>query len=103
MHREQGEDMADLKLNTADLRQAGSDLRLVAQEFTNANANTTALSDALGHEELASRVRGFAYGWDDKREKMVETIASMAEACTGIGEGFEDLDAEFAAALRGEG
>lgn len=94
--------MANLKLDTAQLRQAGTDLRLVASEFENANARSTTLGDALGSEELASRIRDFAHGWDDKREKMVGAIASLAEACTGIGEGFEDLDAEFAAALKGE-
>lgn len=94
--------MADLKLDTAQLRQAGSDLRLVAQEFEGANAGTTALADALGHAELAERVRHFAHGWDDKREKMVQAIAGLAEACTGIGEGFEDLDRAFAAALKDE-
>lgn len=94
--------MADLKLDTAQLRQAGTDLRLVATEFEFANARSTNLGDALGNAELASRVRDFAHCWDDKREKMVDAIASLAQSCTGIGEGFEGLDAEFAKALRGE-
>ena len=91
-----------LKLDTAALRDAGSGLRMVAQEFDGANAATTDLGPALGHERLAAKVRDFAYSWDDKREKMVGSIASLAEACTGVGEGFEGLDADFAGALRGE-
>jgi len=91
-----------LKLDTAALREAGSGLRLVAQEFDSANAATDDLGPALGHERLAGRVRDFAHGWDDRRAEMIGAIASLAEACTGVGEGFEDLDAEFAGALRGE-
>lgn len=91
-----------LKLDTVALREAGSGLRLVAQEFDGANAATNDLTPAIGHDGLASKVRDFAYSWDDKREKMVGVIGALAEACTGIGEGFEDLDAQFAGALRGE-
>ncbi len=91
-----------LKLDTVALREAGSGLRLVAQEFEGANAATTDLGPALGHERLAAKVRDFAHGWDDRRAEMVGAIAGLAEACTGVGEGFEGLDAEFAGALRGE-
>lgn len=91
-----------LKLDTVALRETGSGLRLVAQEFEGANANSAGLGEAIGHSGLAGAVRGFAVSWDDRRAKMVESIASLAEACTGIGEGFEGLDTQFAAALRGE-
>lgn len=94
--------MSDLLLDTAALREAGTSLRVVAQEFNDANANSADLGDAIGHSGLAGTVRAFAVSWDDRRAKMVESIAGLADACTGIGEGFEGLDAEFAAALRGE-
>ena len=94
--------MSDLKMDTVALRAAGTSLRTVAQEFHDANANSSSLGDALGHDGLAGTVRGFATSWDDRRGKMVDAIAVLADACTGIGENFEDLDTQFAAALRGE-
>jgi hypothetical protein len=94
--------MSDLKLDTVKLRDAGTSLRAVAQEFQGANATSTDLGPALGHEGLAATVRDFAVSWDDRREKMVGAVAGLAQACTGIGDGFEGLDTQFAAALRGE-
>ncbi len=95
--------MADrLTLDTAVLVSAGSSLRTVAAEFDGANAGAESIGDALGHAGLADEVASFARGWDDRRATMLESIAFLAEACTGIGEGFEDLDAQFASALRGE-
>ncbi|CAN5303741.1 hypothetical protein BH11ACT1_BH11ACT1_22220 [soil metagenome] len=94
--------MSDLLLDTTALRQAGSSLRVVAQEFNDANAHSAGLSDAIGHSGLAGAVRGFAVSWDDRRAEMVDSIAALATACTGIGEGFENLDTQFAAALRGD-
>ena len=93
--------MSDLLLDTVALRDAGTALRVVAQEFNDANANSADLGEAIGHGGLAGTVRGFAVGWDDRRAKMVESIAGLADACTGIGEGFENLDSQFATALRG--
>lgn len=95
--------MADqLSLNTEELQTAGSNLRVVAQEFDSANANSDAAAEAVGHDGLADAIRDFAHGWDDRRAKMVDGIASLADACTGIGDGFEDLDKQFAAVLKGE-
>ena len=91
-----------LKLDTAALQEAGASLRTVALEFDGANAHSDAAAEAVGHAGLADAVRGFAHGWDDRRAKMVDGIAALAEACTGIGDGFEDLDTQFAAALKGE-
>ena len=95
--------MADrLKLDTVALRDAGANLRVVAQEFNDANANSDDVASAVGHPGLESRIEQFAHGWDDKRGKVVDMVASLADACTGIGEGFEGLDRDFAAALKGQ-
>jgi len=91
-----------LTVDTAGLREAGAGLRTVAAEFDGANASSDVVADAVGHAELASAIRDFAHGWDDRRAEMVADIASLAEACSGIGDGFEDLDHAFAAALRGD-
>jgi uncharacterized protein YukE len=91
-----------LTIDTAVLREAGASLRLVAAEFDDADAHSDAAAEVVGHQELASAVRDFAHGWDDRRAELVQDIASLAQACEGIGDGFEDLDRQFAAALRGD-
>ena len=49
--------MADqLKLDTVALRDAGTSLRVVAQEFNDANANTDAVAEAVGRAGLALRL-----------------------------------------------
>ncbi|MDO8106037.1 hypothetical protein Q6348_02370 [Isoptericola sp. b441] len=95
--------MTDLVLDTTRLRETGAALRRVALEFEHANARSSDLSPAIGHDRLAACVRGFAYEWDDRRERVVAGIQALAEACTGIGDGFEELDTSFVTALKGEG
>lgn len=94
--------MADLDIDTEVLRDAGSALRVVATEFEHANVRSDAAADATGHDGLAERVREFAHNWDNKRSKMLESIAFLAEAATGVGDQFETIETELAATLRGE-
>lgn len=92
--------MGHLRLSTDQLIDVGTDLRVVAAEFHDADTLSAAIADAVGHPGLAAKVRDFGRGWDDRRAEMLEEIARLADACTGIGESFERLDSEFAAALR---
>jgi len=94
--------MCKLRVDTNLLREAGAQLHFVADEFAYANANSDDAADAIGHSGLAEAVRSFAHNWDDRRAKMVEKIATLAESAKGVGEAFEALDQEFAVALRGQ-
>lgn len=92
--------MGHLRLSTDELIAVGTDLRTVAAELHDASTTSTAIADAVGHAGLAEKVRDFAHGWDGRRAEMLEEVARLADACTGIGENFERLDTEFTAALR---
>ena len=94
--------MAKLRLDTEALGGGGHDLRTVARELDTADATSAGVADAVGHAALADRVRDFAQGWDGRRAEMLEEVARLADACTGIGDTFERLDTEFAAALKGD-
>jgi len=94
--------VAQLRLDTPLLREAGVQLRVVATEFEHANTNSDDAADAVGHSGLADAVRSFAHNWDDRRAKMLENIMKLADEATGVAEAFESLDREFAAALRGQ-
>ncbi|MDM8085060.1 hypothetical protein QUV83_09820 [Cellulomonas cellasea] len=91
-----------LSIDTVILRDAGTNLRAVATEFENANANSSQAAEHVGHAALAACIVDFAHGWDDRRAKIVENIAALSDACIGISDGFEDLDVELGRALRGE-
>lgn len=91
-----------LRVDTALLREAGSALRVVATEFEHANDRSDDAADAVGDPRLAGAVRSFAHNWDDRRAKMTERIAKLADQATATGEAFEEIDREFAAALRGK-
>jgi hypothetical protein len=94
--------VGDLEIDTEVLNEAGRSLRLVANEFEHANANSDRAAEAVGHDGLAERVREFAHNWDDRRAKIVNNVVSLAEASTGIGGAFDQLEADFVAALKGE-
>jgi hypothetical protein len=94
--------MDTLRVDTALLRTAGAQLRVVAEEFQRANANSDDAAEVVGHRGLAEAVRSFAHSWDDRRAKMVEKIGALAESAATVGEVFEELDKEFAAALRAD-
>ena len=90
-------------LNPDLLQATGSQLRIVATEFEHANARSNDAGDAVGHHHLSDKVEEFAHNWDDTRKKMLNNIAFLADAATGIGGNFEELDKSFVAALQGEG
>ena len=94
--------MADLKIDTTVLVEAGSNLRVVADEFQHADARSDIIADACADRELASLVREFADNWDDKRKKMLGQIAALADAAQQSGEAFEQLEDEFVASLTGK-
>lgn len=71
--------MDTLRVDTDLLRAAGSQLRVVATEFQQANANSDDAADAIGHRRLADAVRSFAHDWENRRAKMVEKIGTLAK------------------------
>jgi uncharacterized protein YukE len=90
-----------LRVDTHMLREAGSQLRTVAQEFSNADAESEDVAEAVGHPGLAGKLRDFATKWDGTRKDMLENIASLAKAASATGEAFDEVDQSFADALRG--
>ena len=91
-----------LQVDTVVLVDAGSQLRVVAAEFNSADDFAAQVAASVGHAGLADKVRESSTSWDDKRTKMFEQIGGLAEACSSIGDNFNQLDTAFAAAIRGE-
>ncbi|MCC2315312.1 hypothetical protein [Cellulomonas xiejunii] len=90
-----------LTVDTERLTVAGGRLVDLAHTFSSANVTARDLAGALGHHDLVSVMGEFAIGWDDVRVGMVKDIGFLGEACGRIGDTFTEVDAAFAAQLRG--
>lgn len=90
-----------LRVDADALVQLGYDLRQVAQEFDQAQTNADDIATCAGHTGLEGKIRHFANGWDDRRVRMIDSIAGLAEAAHGCGDAFSKADTELAAALEG--
>ncbi|MFC8798599.1 hypothetical protein ACFT2C_12775 [Promicromonospora sp. NPDC057138] len=98
----EGGSMADLRMDLDAVRELGSSLTTVANEFENANANSDRIADAVGHEGLSGVVRDFAHKWDDTRAKMTENLRKLADASTQVAQAFTDIDKQLGQSLEGE-
>jgi ABC-type uncharacterized transport system substrate-binding protein len=81
----------------------GTDMAVVAADFSDANAASDGIAAAVGHAGLAETVRGFAHKWDDTRAKMVESMNALSEASAAVAQAWRDIDQQGADALTGEG
>jgi hypothetical protein len=88
-----------IKLDIGHLKQMGTSLGQVANDFENADVYSDGIASATGHDGLAAEVRDFANSWDDKREKMVEGIRGLGEIAAAVADTFKDFDDQYAAAL----
>ena len=91
--------MADLSLNPADVRDLGTHLSSVANEFRDANTRSDRIAGAVGHSGLEDAVKDFAHEWDDTREAMVDDIETLAKTSTAITDAFEQTDQQLGKAL----
>lgn len=95
--------MADgLTVDSQMLRETGASLRRIAEEFAEANLNSDEVAGAIAHRGLAGAVRSFAHNWDDRRERMLRSIADLAAAATATGDGFDEVDRALGRALLGQ-
>lgn len=58
--------------------------------------------EQVAHEKVAEAIDNFVNDWDDKRNKLVEKVESLAEMATTSHEQFEQVDLDLAAALTEE-
>jgi uncharacterized protein YukE len=87
------------KVDTEQLRESAKALKLISSEFTDANDNSDALANAVGHAELADHVRNFAHNWDERRKEMLEVIEDLRKTMTDGAETVEEADAGLATSL----
>jgi hypothetical protein len=93
--------VADLRIDTEVLRQAGTSLRAVYQEFDKADDNARPDRSVIAHHHLRDRLEEFADSWDDRRAEMTEAIKGLGEFAEESGKAFDALENEFVKSLAG--
>jgi L-lactate utilization protein LutB len=83
----------DLLLDTGD------DLTAIVNEFDGADSYADRVAAAVGDDTLAEAIRDFSSEWKNRREKMKESIANLAELTTAVGTQFQDVDKQLATSL----
>jgi len=93
--------MADrVWLNMQDLEEVAAGLASAVAEFQEASDNTNEIESAIGYPDgrrsLRDRVDGFERDWNNNRENLTESLASLQEHLQGIIDGFYQLDTDLA-------
>jgi hypothetical protein len=91
--------VADLELDFHRLIDLKNDLESVVQEFTNADDFSDDVATATGQDDLASEVRSFASGWNNKRQAMLSDVENLQSQIQAITDGFTQVDTGLAKAL----
>ncbi|WP_336922248.1 hypothetical protein [Aquipuribacter sp. SD81] len=94
--------MADICIDTEGLRDTGRALRQAALDLDGARSHSLLAAQRVGQPVLAAAVEELSSSWDDRRARIVEDIAFLADAATTAGDTYEVIDTELAAALRGQ-
>lgn len=89
----------DLDFNLTQLNELFRDLVTVKDNFEQAEKFSDAVSQAVGHEHLASAVQDFADQWNDKRNGLVEKLADLAKAVDTIHDSFITVDQELGSTM----
>ncbi|GAA3026891.1 hypothetical protein [Microbacterium dextranolyticum] len=92
--------MADLVVNTDNLRNLASQLATVHGTLTAADGDAHALSGMIPHTRLASAVGEFASGWDRRRKDLADRVDQLQKRADGAADAFEGVDGQLADKLQ---
>jgi hypothetical protein len=93
--------VADLEVNSADLVETGTALRFLADELRKAERIVQDNKAAMGHPELAEQLDRMQGTWDDRRNALVDDIATLGKIAKKAGKTFEEIEEHLVAALEG--
>ncbi|MFV0408058.1 MAG: flagellar protein FlgN [Propioniciclava sp.] len=86
-----------------ELEELVSHLRSIVDEFEHAGSRRRSLQNAVGQpygESALSDAAGeFESRWDDRRKNLMENCKGLADRAADVVAGFQDFDAEAAAAF----
>lgn len=92
--------MADhIKINTTLLRDMGSSLGRLRDEFTHSTDITGAAKGEMGSGDVADALNNFASDWSKKRDELTKGLDTLSKTATGSADHWDGLDADLAKAI----
>lgn len=88
--------MADLVVNTENLRSLANQLATVHGTFTAADGDARDLAGMIPHPGLASAVDEFTSGWDRRRTDLADRVDQLQKRADGAADAFEGVDSQLA-------
>lgn len=93
--------VSDLKIDTCELQETGSALRILAGELRDAQHLVTNARCSIGHGRLSSRLDDMQGSWDDRRNDLRDAIEELAGVVKDAAKSFEGVEENLHAALTG--
>jgi len=82
--------MADhIKINTTLLREMGSSLGRLRDEFTHSTDITGAAKGDMGSGDVADALNNFASDWSKKRDELTKGLDTLSKTATGSADHWE--------------
>jgi hypothetical protein len=92
--------MADhIKINTGMLRDMGSQLGRLRDEFSHSTDITGAAKGEMGSGDVADALNNFASDWSTKRDELTKNLDTLAKTATQSAEHWDGLDGSLAQAV----
>jgi hypothetical protein len=92
--------MADhIKINTTLLRDMGSSLGRLRDEFSHSSDITGAATGEMGSGDVAGALGNFASDWSTKRDQLTKGLDTLAKTATGSADHWDGLDSDLAKAI----
>jgi len=88
--------VADLVVNTENLRNLAHQLATVHGTLTAADGDARDLAGMIPHAGLASAVDSFTSGWDRRRKDLADRVDQLQQRADGAAEAFDGVDGQLA-------
>lgn len=92
--------MADhIKINTGTLRDMGTQLGQLRDEFTHSTDITGAAAGEMGSGDVAGALNNFASDWSTKRDQLTKGLDTLAKTATQSADTWDGVDSQLGKAI----
>lgn len=92
--------MADLEYNVHELHELGTSLVGLAARLGDDGGLMRVGLDDVAHRDVVDALRDFAGDWDDRRERLARSVATVGELGTNASDSFSRTDDELGDRVR---
>ncbi|ACU73480.1 hypothetical protein Caci_4619 [Catenulispora acidiphila DSM 44928] len=88
-----------IAINTGTLRDIGTQLGRLRDEFSHSTDITGAAAGEMGSGDVAGALNNFASDWSKKRDSLTQNLDTLSTTATQSAEHWDGLDADLAKSL----